>query len=77
MVTDVEFFVILKSFYRASDGVLISTLKENLKFHSLTRTEIIEEAIMEGMLKRITPIRVVLTYYGRIVYKEAKSEKII
>lgn len=77
MVTNKELFVILRSFYRSTDGILISVIEKRLILSGFTRKGIIKEALHEGILKQITSIRVILTNYGQQVYRKAKKDKII
>ncbi len=77
MVSNAELLVILRSFYRSTDGVLISIIERKLKHYGFTRKGIVREAVHEGILKKITPVRVVLTEYGRKIYRDAKADGII
>lgn len=77
MLSDSELIVILKSFYRSTDGVLISVIKRKLGIYGFFRKGIVTDAINEGILKRITPVRVILTKYGRQVYRDAKADGLI
>lgn len=77
MLSDLELFVILNSFYRSNDGVLISVIEKELKNNNVNRNGVVEEAIKEGVLKKITKVRVVLTKEYAEVWEKAKEEKII
>ena len=77
MLTDEELIVILRCFYRSTDGVLISVINRRLEKYDFVRDRIIKDAIEENILKKITPTRVILTKYGRQLYRDAKADHII
>lgn len=74
MVSDEELYVILHSFYRSNDGVLISVIEKELKDFDEYKKEVVNEAIREGYLKKITNIRVILTKYGKDLWKFSEAE---
>ncbi len=77
MLSDEELYAILETFYRPTDAILISTIKAELRnfgFNANEIKEMIEDAIDEGYLKKITPIRVKLTKIGRELWKDADEE---
>lgn len=76
MLTDKQLYVILKSFYRPTDGVLVAVVRRDLvkySFHGITP---ITDAIDAGILQRITPIRLALTDYGQRLWLDAKKRKV-
>ena len=77
MLTNAELIVVLRSFYRSTDGVLISVIGKRLEKYGFKRNGIVRDAIKERILKQITPVRVVLTKYGRQLYRDAKADKVI
>ena len=77
MLNDAELLVILKSFYRSSDGVLIRVIDKKLEKYRFNRKGIIYDAIDDGILKQITPYRVILTKISRKMWRDARKERLV